>query len=960
MLQLPLPPFQPNLDSRELHSLITADSANANSQIAELLVTSNVCLCAEQKLDLQWLVQVSPFIARVVQRYEDAALRRMFAPMAAEPIDIQEQLGDAKNEAQAMAVIRQFRHIEMARIAALDLLGSLPMGRMLQENSALADMLIMAAAQYAEQQLAGRFGRALDIKGNSQPLIILAMGKLGGSELNFSSDIDLIFAYPEPGQTKGGRQTADVAIYFNRYAQMLIKLLDQPTVDGRAFRIDMRLRPFGQSGPLVTSLAALEDYYHEQGRMWERYALIKARVLNTSAELEQQVQQLLRPFIYRRYLDYSAIDALRKMKLLINQEARRKGVADNIKLGLGGIREVEFVAQVFQLIRGGREHEFQTRSLLAALTACLRHETLSEQAIAALIDGYTLLRKVEHILQEINDEQTQQLPVDELTRMRVLAAAGFPQSESGWQAFTAATHKAMQGVHQEFLDVIGGEQDMLASEESEYTILWQDLLADETALEVLSEAGAEQPDACWQAIQEFRLLLRKRPSGPRGRELQAILLPALIELALAKPNAHVTLARSFEVLAQISSRTTYLELLCQNADARTQLVFLCGASPWIAHLIAKFPLLLDELIDPTQLYQLPDVESYRSRVADYLMRLPNDDAEAQMDALRQVKQIFQLKVAAADLNEGVHLMRVSDHLTYLAEAMIEHVVTLAWRQLCERHGAPPGRDESDTGFAVVAYGKLGGYELGYGSDLDLVFLCDDDVSGETDGLKPIEVQQFYLRLAQRVLHLFTTRTMSGVLYDVDMRLRPSGQAGLLVVRIGTYQEYLQSDAWTWEQQALVRARMVFGTTHLFERFAAVRRNILCKHRSLPELRADILKMRAKMRDHLWQQVPGKSDIKQMPGGIADIEFITQFLVLAHGHQASDLAVWTDNTRILETAAQLQQISSAQAQALINAFQCYRVEIHRLALAEAGRLSEHDFSDDQQAVLAVWQQLLESD
>ncbi|RUO34369.1 bifunctional [glutamate--ammonia ligase]-adenylyl-L-tyrosine phosphorylase/[glutamate--ammonia-ligase] adenylyltransferase [Aliidiomarina shirensis] len=953
MFQLPLPPQQPL--NYALQSIIGEDSVNVIQQLDALLSEdASICLSDEQKQQLYWLVQVSPFIGRVVSRYGAPAIQRMFTPMAAEAELIREALAKSNNEGDAMSVVRRFRHIEMARIASQDLLGEMPLGRMLQENSALADMLIEAGIAYTCNQLAPRYGRAIDGEENELPLIVLAMGKLGGSELNFSSDIDLIFAYPMNGETQGGRQNIDFSMYYNRVGQGLIKLLDQPTVDGRAFRIDMRLRPFGQSGALVSSLSALEDYYHEQGRMWERYAMIKARVLNTDYALAQQVRQMLRPFIYRRYLDYSAIDALRKMKLLINQEARRQGVAENIKLGLGGIREVEFVAQVFQLIRGGREQEFQTYSLLSALNACGRHGTLTESAIEKLLQGYAYLRKLEHILQEINDDQTQQLPHDELTKMRVLAASGYAQSNEGWKAFMTATQQAMNGIHQEFLNVIGGEEDMLAGEESEYAILWQDLLADDTALEVLREANAEQPETCWQVIQDFRMLLRKRPSGPRGRELQALLIPALIESALKEPNAHLILQRSFEVLAQISSRTTYLELLCQNVDAREQLLFLCGASPWIAHLIAKFPLLLDELIDPVQLYELPDVESYRSRVSEYLMRLPNDDAEAQMDALRQVKQIFQMKVAAADLNSGVHLMRVSDHLTYLAEAMIEQVVSLAWRQLCERHGAPPGRDESDTGFAVVAYGKLGGYELGYGSDLDLVFLSDDAISGDTEGEKPLPVQQFYLRLAQRVLHLFTTRTMSGVLFDVDMRLRPSGQAGLMVVRMNTYQEYLEKDAWTWELQALVRARMVYGATYLRDRFATLRTNILCHQRETEQLRTDILQMREKMRDHLWQNHRTQLDIKQMPGGITDIEFITQYLVLRGAEQHPDLAIWTDNIRILEIAARLRLITETEAQGLIAAYQDYRAEIHRLALAEAGRLSDRDFQVDIANVTKVWQ------
>lgn len=950
MLLIPTNELKPTVE-QTLHADIHADSARDLERLESLLAQS-------QESDLvSWLVQVSPFIARVLLRYGQSASERLLAPAAADRETL--QLGIAEqggNEASLMRYLRQFRHLEMARIAALDLLGRMPLARMLAETSALADMLIEETLTAITDSLAGRYGRACDESGTELPFIVLAMGKLGGEELNFSSDIDLIFCFPEPGETTGGRQSVAFDVYYHKVAQQLLKLLGQPTADGQPFRIDMRLRPFGQSGPLVASLGALEDYYHEQGRMWERYAMIKARVLNASAELAEQVRLLLRPFIYRRYLDYSAIDALRKMKLLINQEARRKGVADNIKLGPGGIREVEFVTQVFQLIRGGRENQLQTRSLFTALSACEDLQHLDAQAVTELLEGYAWLRKLEHVLQQINDEQTQTLPTDWLTRWRVLAACGFAQTEAGWQALLDQIQAHMTVIHRHFVDAIGGEEDLQAMDESEFAILWQDLLADETALEVLTEAGARDPQTCWNAISEFRIQLRKRPSGPRGRELQANLVPALIEGALKYPHAEQVLPRVFEVIGQIVSRTTYLELLAENRDARQQLTFLCQASPWIAHLLAKFPLLLDELIDPVQLYQLPAVESYRHRVSEYLLRLPVDDAEAQMDALRQVKQIFQLKVAAADLNEGVHLMRVSDHLTFLAEAIIEHVVLLAWRQLTAVHGCPPGRDESDTGFAVIAYGKLGGYELGYGSDLDLVFISADDNQGETDGKKPLDVQQFYLRLAQRVLHLFTTRTMSGVLYDVDMRLRPSGQAGLLVVRASTLREYLLSDAWTWELQALVRARMVYGHASLYEQFSAIRKNTLCRQRDQGSLRTDVLAMREKMRNHLWQQHERKMDIKQMPGGVADIEFITQYLVLANGHAFPDLAIWTDNIRIFEIAATEQLLTEAEAIQLIEAYQTYRVELHRLALAEQGRLSERDFSEAAKTVREIWQRV----
>lgn len=904
----------------------------------------------EQRQRLLWLMTVSPFIARVLTRYGIESWVYMQTAQAESVRDLIQTIEKTESEQQAQQIIRRTRHLEMARIAARDLQGELSVAHALEHISALADTLIEAALEWAHASYDERYGRAY--AGDKElKLWCIAMGKLGGGELNFSSDIDLIFCFEQQGETRGGRKSIEHELYFTKVAQRLVKLLGEITADGQAFRVDLRLRPFGQSGPMVTSLSAFEDYYQEQGRNWERYAMVKSRVITSNPDIQAQFAELMRPFVYRRYLDYSAIDALRKMKLLINQEARRQGVKNNVKLGIGGIREIEFVAQVFQLIRGGRETEFRTRSLVTALNAAWHAGVLGQQDVEELLRGYAWLRKVEHTLQQINDEQTQTLPDEDVNRARVLAILGYSDWSQFWRDFKVTTAQ----VHRQFLDVIGGEAEMISPDDSEFALLWQDLIDDDTAITVLAEAGVAEAERCWQRISDFRQRLRRRSTGPRGRELLASLVPWLIEDLIAQKNTEEVLQRVFDVLEQITSRTTYLELLAGNPGARKQLVFLCSESPWVAHLIARFPMLLDELIDPQQLYDLPDVESYRYSVAEYLNRFAHDDAEMQMESLRQVKQIFQLRVAAADLSDGVALMKVSDHLTLLAEAMIEQVVLMAWRQLAEKHGVPAGKHEGDTGFSVIGYGKLGGYELGYGSDLDLVFLCEDDLSGQTDGLKPIDTQQFYLRLAQRVLHLFTTRTMNGVLYDVDMRLRPSGQSGLLVVRASTYRQYLMQEAWIWELQALVRARHVFGATKLAKQFSEIRNEVLRQQRDLSQVREEIRAMREKMRAHLWKHEIGLSDVKQMPGGVADIEFITQFLVLGYAHQYPELFEYTDNIRILECAAAAELVAQDSAQALIDVYQTYRKELHRLALAEAGNLSAHSFAPECALVSGLWQQ-----
>ncbi|RUO22984.1 bifunctional [glutamate--ammonia ligase]-adenylyl-L-tyrosine phosphorylase/[glutamate--ammonia-ligase] adenylyltransferase [Aliidiomarina minuta] len=951
-------PLRPEHTSYEkLPALLQKEAENSWSLIVDAHPQLEE-LAQDERDWLRWLVAISDFIGWVLRRYGMQAYQviRIKEPPEYTPL-VTQALQNCDNEDNAMAEIRRLRHTQLARLAALDLSGQLSLTDFFTANTALADALIEQSTQWLEKFYRPRWGQALDEQGEILPLVIIAMGKLGGEELNFSSDIDLIFCYPIQGETQGGRQNLEHSIYFTRMGQALIKMLGQQTVDGQAFRVDMRLRPFGQAGPMATSFSALEDYYQEQGRNWERYAMVKARYLNLSEPWREELYNLLRPFVFRRYLDYSAIEALRKMKLLINQEARRRGVSDNIKLGLGGIREVEFIAQAFQLIRGGRERDLQTRSLLPALEACAEHNLLSKGDAAELQQAYACLRKIEHILQQLHDEQTQSLPQEELDQMRLAEACGRPD----FVTLIKDLQQQMQNIHRHFLAVIGGEEEMMGEEDSDLAILWQDLLADETAHEVLEEAGVEDAATWWQKINGFRQDVRKRTPGPRGRELLAQLVPVLVELSIRKSGSSDLLARIFSVLQQIASRTTYLELLAHNKGAREQLVLLCKDSPWIAGQLARYPHLLDELIDPAQLYDLPEVDSYKASVHEFMARIPLDDMEAQMETLRQAKQAFQLKIAAADVSKAVHLMRVSDHLTHLAEAVIEQVVIMAWQQLTERHGVPPGRDAHNSGFAVLGYGKLGGMELGYGSDLDLVFVCDDIPDAQTDGQRPIDVQQFYLRLAQRVLHLFTTRTMSGVLYEVDMRLRPSGSGGLLVIQLATYSDYLSREAWTWELQALVRARMVFGHAELRERFLKIREEQLKLVRDEQELRADIVKMRARMREHLWKKHADQLDIKQMPGGVADIEFITQFLVLLHAHEHTHkLCRYTDNVRILNTARQLEILPEQDYHDLVDAYQAYRIESHRLALAERGGLSDQDFSTHINKVKAIWSRMLEPD
>jgi len=854
------------------------------------------------------------------------------------------------SETQAMAQLRRYRNAMLCQILADDLLRAQPISTALARVSALADELINLAYQWAWQELAATWGQPIDRQGRVLPLLMLGMGKLGGGELNFSSDIDLILVYPENGETSGGRRSCENQQFYTRLGQKIIQLLDQVTADGFVYRVDMRLRPFGDSGPLVLSFAAFEDYYQAQGRDWERYAMLKARVLNPVAPFADELKAMLRPFVYRRYIDYSAIESLRRMKQLIEQENRRRNRLNNIKLGAGGIREVEFIVQTLQLIRGGRIPALQQQSILLALQALVDEGLLESDAALALRQAYLWLRRVEHHLQGMADQQTQTLPDDLLAQQRLSVALQLPD----WTAVQQQTTDAMAVIHQQFQQVIAQEEQTESQQLLLARMVWDSELPAAELAEHLDWLSPEAATELCQTVQQFKTDSLKRNVGPRGRDLLEKLMPLLLSLIEQAQAGVLVLQRVLGVIKQIMSRTAYLELLFENPPALQQLVKLCGASGYLAEHLARYPMLLDELIDPKLLYQVAQGADYRDRLRQQMLRVPEDDLELIMETLRQYKQAQTLRIAAADITGILPLMKVSDHLTWLAEAIIDKVVELAWQQMVQKYGYPAGLAAgSAKAFAVIAYGKLGGLELGYGSDLDLVFLHQCDTLAPTSGDKAIDSRQFYLKLVQRIVHLFTTRTASGVLYEVDTRLRPSGNAGLLTVHVDTYGEYLNKEAWTWEHQALVRTRLVYGDAQIAARFQQIRDETLAKPRDMAELAGEVLSMRQKLRSHHGEQ---STEVKHRSGGIVDLEFISQFLVLAYGGQYPALYQYSDNIRILDAAMASGLMTAQQAVALQQAYQLLRGVSHRDTLQPAQQLLEQDLSAAEQAVRFSWQQV----
>lgn len=917
--------------------------------------STGVTLSSQALANLTKLTAASTFIQQILQQQPallttltDTAALQQYIELGLKSITL-----TSSDETEVFKQLRQQRNAMLSAILAADILQLQDITASLAQVSALADSLINTAYDWAYQQLALQWGTPQDKDGKALPLLILGMGKLGGKELNFSSDIDLIFTYPCHGETAGAKRSIENQLFFTKLGQKLIAALHQVTADGFVYRVDMRLRPFGDSGPLVLSFAAMEDYYQEQGREWERYAMLKARVINADSYYTPELQQLLRPFIYRRYIDFSAIESLRRMKQQIEQENRRLNRKHNIKLGVGGIREVEFVVQTLQLIRGGRIPALQQTSLLTALAALVSEDILTKQEAAELQADYLFLRKVEQALQGINDQQTQTLPQEQAIQQQLLASL----SVADWSSLTVAIEQAMQRVHQHFCQVIDIEEDVEEQDITLGRLLWD---SDQDAAELAELIDWLEPADAKQTIvllQHFKQDCQKRSLGVRGRQYLAKLMPHLLFMLQQQQSAPVVLEQVLVVFKQIVTRTAYLELLYENLAALQQLVTLCTESGWLARHLSRFPMLLDELIDPAQLYQVSSKKDYADRLRQLLLRVPTDDLELLMETLRQYKQTQQLRIAAADIRGVLPLMQVSDHLTWLAEVILEQVVDIAWQQMAARYGEPDGFTAQDKGLAVIAYGKLGGIELGYGSDLDVVFVHQCQSQAATSGQRQIDSRQFYLKLVQRILHLCSTRTNSGVLYEVDTRLRPSGNSGLLAIHINTYAEYLLQQAWTWEHQALVRARLVYSSGNLTEKFSQIRQQILTLPRDQNKLAAEVQQMRQKLRQHHNAE---RFDLKHSVGGIIDLEFISQYLVLAYAARYPELYRYSDNIRILDAVAAVGLLSAPQVEALQQAYQTLRNMGHRQTLLSATLPLVDAAEQALQQVAEVWLQLFKTD
>ncbi|MES2674312.1 MAG: bifunctional [glutamate--ammonia ligase]-adenylyl-L-tyrosine phosphorylase/[glutamate--ammonia-ligase] adenylyltransferase [Pseudomonadota bacterium] len=913
--------------------------------------------------------------------------------------------------------LREFRNKSMIRIMWRDLNRCATMVETTGELSLFADTVIQATALYHYRALEKLYGTPIGKdSGLAQPFMVLGMGKLGAGELNVSSDIDLIFTFPESGDTASISDSIDTSKinsaqvsrsisnqeFFIKLGQKLIKSLDTVTADGFVFRVDMRLRPYGQSGSLALSFAGMEDYYQNQGRDWERYAMIKARTVAAVGgdtdyvkRIRGQLRTLLQPFTYRQYIDFSAIESLREMKGLIARQVQRKGMSLDVKLGEGGIREVEFVVQVFQLIRGGRDARLRKRKVIKLLPLLEQEGYLPAGAGSILLAAYEFLRNTEHALQGYQDRQTQALPTDEVGQLRLAWIMGFPD----WNAFAAELGEHRQRVNNEFRAVIAAPDNSEVLNNNAL-VIWQSvweassLLQKVTAEDIqnlLVGQPVKDPEVLLDSLQQLRAnrAVTNMQASSRTR-LDAFIPRVLLALATQAqtdeaahselaPPITATFKRIVPLIESIARRSAYLVLLLENPTALQQLVKLCAASPWIADQLARYPALLDELLSPDRLYAPPDKAVLRDELRREVLRLTWDDLEGHMETLRYFRSAHALRVAASEVNGTLPLMKVSDYLTFIAEVILEHVLQLSWEYMVARHGMPTRADGSlaaEPDFIIVGYGKLGGIELGHGSDLDLVFIHNTEASLQTIGLPSstdsntgvIDNVTFYTRLGQRIIHVINTQTISGKLYEVDMRLRPSGNSGMLVSSLAAFKQYQQNEAWTWEHQALVRARVVAGNTELAAAFVAVRQQTLQRQPDAEKLRKEVSEMRSKMRAQLGTtgkarlQQPTLFNVKQDAGGIVDIEFMVQYAALAWAYKAPGIIQYTDNIRILEALEEAGLLPAESVAQLIAAYKAYRSTGHRLALQqqEAVLTGENHFVTEREQVTRLWQTLIDYD
>ena len=848
-------------------------------------------------------------------------------------------LAATDDEQELMHILRRSRNQAMLQIAFRDLAGWASLDEVMSSITLTAEVLLSATLTRSYQMISKRSGIPIGAEsGQPQQMVVLGMGKLGGGELNFSSDVDLIFCFPENGQTDASRPITN-SEFFIRQARLFIKLLTTQTADGFVYRVDTRLRPNGDSGTLCLSFVAMDNYYQLHGRDWERYAFIKANIVAGDKDNGKELLNNLQPFVYRKYLDFAAVESIRDMKEMIERElSRKKELQKNIKLGPGGIREIEFLAQAHQMIRGGRDKSLQQRSLLLVLDQLKDTALISDSEYCSLRQGYYFLRRCENRLQMYADQQTHNLPDDEIQQLILAHSMGY----SDWQSFNMELRQHMQGVHQIFHDLfMSTANPEQKSQTLNLSHLWNNELDDEHALKLLAENHYQQTDELYSRLHALRTGSFYHSLSVTAKNRLDRLLPVLlhevgttvneIHQAAKCTSTDETILRCLELLSSISRRPVYLSLLLDNEPLRHQLIRLTAASPYISLLLTRHPILLDDLLSG---YSLTDFDKSTLDISleKHISTAEQSDLEQQMNLLREFHNSKLLAVASLGISTGLSAKDTGNSLSTIAEACVKTSLRLSIQDIVCSHGTPAACEIDTIPFCVIAYGKLGSRELGFGSDLDLVFLSQNFPDSEkTSGPRKVYIPQFFARIGQRLVHIISTRTAAGRLYEVDMRLRPSGDSGPLVTTISRMLAYQRGKAWTWEHQALVRARVIAGDPTLAQEFNQLRHEILTRPRDDNKLQKDIVDMREKLRSAKNFSRSDDFDLKQGRGGIVDIEFMVQYMVLRWAHQYPQLTTHTESLDLLDMLASLELLELEQHHILSGAFSNWLDKSYQLQL-----------------------------
>ncbi len=863
-----------------------------------------------------------------------------------------------KETVETQKLLRQIRKAEYARIAWRDLQGYATVKQTLSELSFFAQSCLDETLSWCFDWLKiqpriGEFECTLQ-----NHVVIFALGKLGGYELNFSSDVDLVFAYSDISKHTREQQ-ANAASFYLKLVQQFIKAISEQTEDGFVFRVDTRLRPFGNSGTLIPTFSAIDQYFQTHGRDWERYAWIKARVIAGDAEAGQQFLADATPFIYRRYLDYGAVQSLRAMKELVDVKARQNTTKIDIKIGQGGIREIEFIAQLFQLIYGGRHLTLRIRPTIDVLSKLEDLGMLSHESVSKLIAAYLFLRKAENGLQLRDDQQTHRLPDVEQDQFQFAFLLGADNWDDFYSQYIEHA-SSVNNVFQSLLQINEVDGDQSAEDIKEFVYLWQQIEDKEYCIEIL-EKYSKDAQSIYERLRVFSQTAVVHQLEPLARGRLDDFIPIFLRNTLDLDNSDIVIDRFLAILKKITQRSTYISLLIESQNKLNKLFKLIEISPWIAQYISTHPILLDEVLKMANYYEAPSSLEMHKQLDTYV-QYTNDDLEKYMEGLREFKHAQSLQIAAADIAENISTMSVSSHLSWLAETCLSNAISRAYKDLTDKYGAPicvNGNGKFMPELLIIEYGKLGGLELGYESDLDIVFVHNSSgITCETDGEKKLNNDVFFTRLVQRAIHLMTTMTSAGKVFEIDIRLRPYGESGAIVSSINSYKRYLENEAWLWEKQALIRARPLPSDNSLANVFKRIRKNVLCQQREIEEVRNSIIEMRDKILSEHGSKVENKFNIKRDRGGLVDIEFIVQFYVLSYAYEHNELCSYTDNIQILDVCALSKLIDEETAEQLKSIYLAYRKHLHQLNLRLLPHTVEDNvFAKERSVIQKYWASLL---